>query len=83
MTAQIPSCYHCGLPCNDSIPYRLEILGEQRELCCPGCKAVAETIIDTGMESYYQHRDAGAPGSSPAPELVPGFLKQLSVWDDP
>ncbi|MDX1692996.1 MAG: heavy metal translocating P-type ATPase [Ketobacteraceae bacterium] len=78
-----PPCFHCGLPCSDTIPYRLEILGQRRDLCCPGCKAVAETIIDAGMESYYEHRDRGEPGSSPAPELVPGFLQQLTAWDDP
>ena len=78
-----PPCFHCGLPCNDSVPYRLTVLGEERDLCCPGCQAVAQTIVDAGMESYYQHRDQGQPGSSPAPELVPGFLQQLTAWDDP
>lgn len=78
-----PNCFHCGLPCNDSAPYHLAILGKQRDLCCPGCQAVAQAIIDAGMASYYEHREQGEPGSSPAPELVPGFLQQLTAWDDP
>ncbi|PIE42012.1 MAG: copper-translocating P-type ATPase [Gammaproteobacteria bacterium] len=83
MTQSPPACFHCGLPCTDSTEYKLVILNESRDLCCPGCKAVAEAIIDAGMESYYQHRDSGNPGSSPAPELVPAFLSQLNAWDDP
>lgn len=83
MSESVPNCFHCGLPCEDSREYSLEILGERRDLCCPGCQAVAEAIIDSGMESYYTHREPQAPGSSPAPELVPEFLSQLALWDTP
>ena len=31
-------------------------------MCCPGCKAVATLIRDTGFENYYTSRDAPEPG---------------------
>ena len=30
-------------------------------MCCPGCQAVAQTILECGLVSYYEHRTA--PGS--------------------
>ncbi|MCP5019507.1 MAG: heavy metal translocating P-type ATPase [Ketobacter sp.] len=77
------SCFHCGLPvaCGDSIS--VTILGQPRAMCCPGCQSVAQTIVDIGMESYYQHRQQCPPGASPASELVPDFLEGLNNWDDP
>src|SRR5690349_19780960 len=55
-----PACFHCGLP----VPggrYRLAILGAERELCCAGCEAVARTIVEAGLESYYQTRSGPVP----------------------
>ena len=33
-------------------------------MCCPGCKAVAELILASGMQNYYALRDAPIPGAS-------------------
>lgn len=77
------ACYHCGLPLSPSDDFNVTILGEARPMCCPGCQSVAQTIIDIGMESYYQHRQQCAPGTLPAADLVPEFLDGLSNWDDP
>jgi len=75
-------CYHCGLPVTSGDQYSVTILGQPRAMCCPGCEAVARTIVDIGMESYYQHREQCPPGSSPAAELVPEFLDAINNWDD-
>lgn len=77
------SCYHCGLPVAPGDSYFVTILGQSRAMCCPGCQSVAQTIVDIGMESYYQHRQQCSPGGSPASELVPDFLEGLNNWDDP
>lgn len=50
------SCYHCGLPLIPGVEYKTTILGETREMCCPGCKAVAEAIISNGLGDYYKYR---------------------------
>lgn len=76
-------CYHCGLPVASDDHYSVTILGQSRSMCCPGCQSVAQTIVDIGMESYYEHRQQCPPGSSPAADLVPDFLEGLNNWDDP
>ncbi len=55
------SCFHCGLPVVEPGRYSVVALGTARELCCAGCEAVARTIVDAGLESYYQTRSAPAP----------------------
>lgn len=50
------SCYHCGLPVLPGTRYATVILGESRPMCCPGCQAVAQTIIDNGLGDYYKYR---------------------------
>ena len=77
------TCYHCGLPVASGDHYSVTILGHPRAMCCPGCESVARTIVDIGMESYYEHRQQCPPGSSPAADLVPDFLEGLNNWDDP
>ncbi|MEH0740976.1 cadmium-translocating P-type ATPase [Vibrio cholerae] len=72
------SCYHCGEEVPDNTDYKVEILGESRDMCCPGCETVAQTIIDSGLVSYYQYRTAPAEKV----ELVPEQLKALIHYDN-
>ena len=57
------ACFHCALPVDPRDQYDVEIDGERRPVCCPGCKAVAELIRDTGMSNYYTMREAPQPGA--------------------
>lgn len=72
------SCYHCGLPIPDDIDLSVKIAGEARTVCCYGCQAVAQSIVDNGLEDYYRSRDA-LP-ESPR-EAVPAVLDQLALYD--
>lgn len=74
------ACYHCGLPVPEASPFRASILGEPRELCCHGCQAVAESIVDNGLEDYYRYRTE-MPQS--VEELVPEELRKLDLYDHP
>jgi len=56
------ACFHCALPVDRDDEFQIEIDGELKPVCCPGCKAVAELIRDTGMSSYYAMREAPQPG---------------------
>lgn len=47
-------------------------------MCCPGCKTVAQTIVDSGLVSYYQYRTTTAEKV----ELVPDQLKSLVHYDN-
>jgi Cu2+-exporting ATPase len=72
------SCYHCGLPIPDDVDLSVTVGGEPRAMCCIGCQAVAQSIIDNGLADYYRSRDA-LP-ESPR-EAVPAILDQLVMYD--
>ena len=72
------SCYHCGLPIPDDVDLPVKIGGETRAMCCYGCQAVAQSIVDNGLEDYYRSRDA-LP-ESPR-EAMPAILDQLALFD--
>jgi Cu2+-exporting ATPase len=61
--ASADTCFHCALPIPANCDIRVEIGGEQRPVCCPGCKAVATLIRDAGLERYYDSRDRPDPGA--------------------
>lgn len=61
--AAAETCFHCALPIPANCDIRVEIGGEQRPVCCPGCKAVATLIRDAGFERYYDSREKPDPGS--------------------
>jgi Cu2+-exporting ATPase len=72
-----PSCFHCGLPVPDGGRWRGTLLGEIRDFCCAGCRAVAQAIADSGLEDYYRLRTELAP--APAPEAA----DQNRIYDRP
>jgi Cu2+-exporting ATPase len=49
-------CYHCLLVIPEHLDLSVVIDNEARSMCCPGCAAVAQTIIDSGLDNYYRHR---------------------------
>ncbi|WP_417662859.1 heavy metal translocating P-type ATPase [Pseudomonas sp.] len=67
-------CYHCGLPVPAGGHFYAEILGESREMCCPGCQAVAEAIVAGGLEHYYKHRSESATNPQELPQALPDEL---------
>ena len=72
------SCYHCGLPVPSGSPYEARVLGETRAMCCPGCQAVAETIVAGGLEGYYRHRSETAANPEALPSALPD---ELALFD--
>lgn len=73
-------CYHCGLPVDPNAKFTAIILDEPRDMCCPGCKAVAETIVESGLEDYYRFRTAPAEQGDQA---LNDTLTQLAIYDEP
>src|SRR5690554_5434456 len=72
------ACFHCDLPIPADISLKAEVLEQQRQFCCHGCQAVAQAIVDNGLESYYQHRSE----SSTNPDQLPGFIPdELKLYD--
>ncbi|QDZ27987.1 heavy metal translocating P-type ATPase [Noviherbaspirillum sp. UKPF54] len=72
-------CFHCGLPVPMGASWHVVIDGASRPMCCPGCAAVAQTIVDNGLTDYYASRSGFAPTADQA-SLVP---PELRLYDDP
>jgi len=64
------SCFHCGDALTGTEPWFVEIDSQRHRVCCPGCKAVAELIRESGLSDYYRFRTlpTGRPGDSAAVE---------------
>ncbi|UCJ19211.1 cadmium-translocating P-type ATPase [Pseudomonas sp. MM211] len=79
-TAQaVPTpCYHCALPVPAGTHFQAVVLGQPREMCCPGCQAVAETIVQNGLEHYYSHRSEAASNPRQLPQVLPD---ELALYD--
>ncbi|MGB5643798.1 MAG: heavy metal translocating P-type ATPase [Gammaproteobacteria bacterium] len=73
-------CFHCGLPVPNGVDITVDVNGQPQPMCCHGCEAVAQAIVDSGMASYYKFRTENAPK---AREVVPAFLDQLKAYDNP
>ena len=68
-------CFHCGLPVAPGGSWDVSIDDIARPMCCPGCAAVAQGIVDAGCADYYTSRtEFGARGSDTPAEL--------SLYDD-
>src|SRR5262249_29953272 len=61
------ACFHCGLEAPPGGWWRGELLGEEREFCCAGCRAVARAIFGSGLGEYYALRSRTAPHPHPLP----------------
>lgn len=73
-------CYHCGLPVPSGTRYSSVVLGQQRAMCCHGCQAVADAIVENGLEDYYRYRTELPKNVE---DLVPDELRELMLYDHP
>lgn len=74
------SCFHCNEPVLTGDQFTTIINGQAQSMCCPGCQAVSQAIMDAGLSSYYQFRSE--PGNRQT-ALVPEQLSQYSAYDLP
>ncbi|WP_027468108.1 heavy metal translocating P-type ATPase [Deefgea rivuli] len=77
-TDAIP-CFHCAEPCPSDSEFQIRYRNQRQVVCCAGCKAVAETIIASGLDQYYAQRQKPADRQAPLPSEL---LEQLSLYDD-
>jgi len=73
------SCFHCGLPLDPNFHESIPVSGRPRSFCCHGCLAVARSIVDAGLEEYYEHRREKAVTADVVPEIV----RKLGFYDHP
>ncbi|WP_353155212.1 heavy metal translocating P-type ATPase [Herminiimonas fonticola] len=67
-------CYHCGLPLPTAAHWPVEIDGQHRDMCCPGCQAAAQTIVEMGLADYYRTRSAFSATADSAALIPPELL---------
>jgi Cu2+-exporting ATPase len=73
-------CFHCGLVNAEGDSYPVLIQSVKHNMCCPGCQAVAQGIVDNGLGSYYEFRtEPGTRGDA----ALDNIISQLSVYDEP
>ena len=70
------ACFHCGLPSPAGSSWAVQIDGALQTMCCPGCAAVAQGIVEAGFTDYYTTRTEF--GASAAPGGVPA---ELALYD--
>ena len=75
----LDKCFHCGLHIAPQLNYHTNVLGKRQVFCCPGCSAVAEAIVNNGLEDYYHYRSEFA---EKAPENEDDLLQKLKIFDD-
>ncbi|MFQ3207284.1 MAG: Cu2+-exporting ATPase [Glaciecola sp.] len=74
------ACFHCGLPNLEGDKYPVTILHKTHNMCCPGCQAVASSIVENGLESYYEFRTEPATKGDAA---LDNTMSKLAVYDEP
>jgi len=73
------TCYHCGEEVPKGISLHVTIEDIAQPMCCVGCQAVAETIVENDLTDYYRFRTEPANKSE---ELVPEDLKKHKLLDE-
>jgi Cu2+-exporting ATPase len=71
-------CFHCGAPLPAGQDWPVVFDDAQRSTCCPGCQAVAQSILDSGLSDYYRTRTA-LPGSVDDARAM--ALPELRLYD--
>ncbi|WP_057831572.1 heavy metal translocating P-type ATPase [Colwellia sp. TT2012] len=76
MTSQ---CFHCNEAIPSGIKLFVTINNTAKIMCCVGCQAVAQTIVDNGLTQYYAVRTEPAHKSQ---ALVPEQLQKHKLLDE-
>ena len=71
------ACFHCGLPVPAGSAWSVVIEAVAQPMCCPGCEAVAQAIVDNDLTDYYRTRQSLPEGAA---AIVPDAL---GLYDAP
>ena len=72
-------CFHCFEQVPKGISLFVTINNIKQPMCCIGCQAVAQTIVDNNLTQYYQVRTEPAHKGQ---LLIPEQLKKNKLLDD-
>ena len=72
-------CFHCYEQVPHGIELAVEINNIAQPMCCIGCQAVAQTIVDNGLTQYYNVRTEPAQKGQ---SLIPEELQKNKLLDE-
>ena len=73
------ACFHCDEPVPKGIHLITNIDSIDQPMCCIGCQAVAQTIVDNNLTDFYRFRSAPAQKGE---VLIPEKLQRNEILDD-
>ena len=73
------SCFHCLESVPNGFSASVIIDDKAQPMCCIGCQAVAQNIVDQGMTDYYKYRTVRA---GKVEQLVPEQLAFIKSYDN-
>ncbi len=79
--SQSEQCFHCGQAVIEPGKFELVISGQPEQMCCAGCRAVAQTIFENGLDEFYNYRDSSK--SQKPGDLIPAILTKDEIYDRP
>lgn len=59
----VKECFHCHEPIPENVTIFAKVQGSEQEVCCYGCKAVAEFLDEQGYCEFYDYRGDSLPSS--------------------
>ena len=65
-------CFHCGEPIFGSVRWTATVMGAEQPMCCAGCQAVAQAIVQAGAQGYYEQRTVEG--------VDPQAIERLAPW---
>lgn len=75
-------CYHCAESVLEPARWQVEFDNEARDVCCAGCKAVMQAIVEANLGDYYRFRTEPAQFGV-IPDDLGARLDELEVFDEP
>jgi len=75
-------CFHCGLDVPAQSNWSVTIDHVPRAMCCPGCMAVANSIVECGFADYYRTR-IGYSITADQETILPPQLALYDTQDSP
>jgi len=75
-------CYHCSEQVLEAARWQVVFGGDTHDVCCAGCQAVMQAIVDSGLGDYYRFRTEPAQFGV-IPDSLSDRLDELAVFDEP
>ncbi|WAJ69044.1 heavy metal translocating P-type ATPase [Catenovulum adriaticum] len=73
------TCYHCSEAVPAGCQLQIIVKGTPQPVCCSGCQAIANAILDEGLSQYYKFREVPADKAN---EQTNSQVDDLKAYDE-